>query len=68
MLSDDEILRRLKAVRHSPVTERLARRSVSVRQIAGDAKVAREHLYRIIRGERPITADLRDKLSHVLEM
>ena len=66
MLSDTEIMRRLKAVRYSSRLERNARRAISMNGIATKAGISREHLHRIVSGQRSLTAKGRDILSQVL--
>ena len=66
MLSDEEIVRGLKAVRHSCQTERLAKRIPSMKALAASIGVSREYLYQVLRGERELTFNLRAKLSEFL--
>ena len=49
ILSDHEIIRRLRTVRHSSQDERNARRAPSINAIATRAGLTREAVYRIIR-------------------
>lgn len=66
MLSDTEIMRRLKAVRYSSRLERNARRAISMNGIATKAGISREYLHMIVSGQRPLTARGRVILSQVL--
>ena len=65
MLSDKEIIQRLKAVRYSSSSERYARRATSINGIAKAAGISREYLFRLLKGE-PIGSPAREKLSLVL--
>jgi hypothetical protein len=65
MLSDAEIIRRLRTIRHSPSRERYARRAPSINGIAKAAGISREYLFRLLKGE-PIGSPAREKLSLVL--
>jgi DNA-binding phage protein len=67
MLSDNEILRRLRAIRFSPRSERLARRATSMRGIALEAGIAREHIHKVASGKYPLRAPTKAALSAVLE-
>jgi hypothetical protein len=49
MLSDAEIIRRLRAIRFSPMPERFARRLPSINALHKATDISRVHLYRIIR-------------------
>jgi hypothetical protein len=62
MLSDEEIIRQLKAVRHSDVTERNARRAPSMNAISERVGVSLNYLYRLCKGE-PLGRYTRQKLS-----
>jgi hypothetical protein len=62
MLTDDEIRRRLREIRFSPVADRYARRAPSMNGIAKAAGVARENLHRIVNGAT-IWPGQREKLS-----
>lgn len=63
MLSDAEILRRLRAIRFSPRAERLARRAVSMRGIALDTGLSREFLHRVAAGQKRLGKASRTALS-----
>jgi hypothetical protein len=65
MLSDEEIVRRLRIIRHSPQADRYARRATSMNGIAQAADVAREYLYSIVNGE-PFGQRTRLALSRIL--
>lgn len=65
MLSDDEIRRRLRAIRHSSRHERNARRAPSINATAAAAGLSRETLYCIARDE-PIGQRARRELTRVL--
>ena len=67
-LTDAEIIRGLKAVRHSCQTERLAKRIPSMKALAASVGVSREYLYQVLRGERELTFNLRAKLSEFLSV
>lgn len=66
MLSDAEILRRLREIRHSSRTERYARRAVSMNAIAQSADLSRCHLHDIAAGRRPLGPISRHALSQAL--
>jgi hypothetical protein len=51
-LSDEEIVRRLRTIRHSPRQERMGRRVPSLRSIARVSGVSHITIYRIIRTGR----------------
>jgi hypothetical protein len=67
MLSDAEIIRRLRIIRHSSTFERNARRAPSINGTANAAGVSREYLHQIING-KPIGRYARPKLSRVLDL
>jgi Zn ribbon nucleic-acid-binding protein len=46
-LTDEEIVRRIRIVRHTPQEERLAHRAPSLQSIAQAAGIARKRLYEI---------------------
>lgn len=48
-MTDEEIFRRLRAIRFSPVTERNARRAPSINALAKQAGLSREVVYEVIR-------------------
>ena len=66
MLSDDEILRRLKTIRHSPSFERNARRATSMNGIATASGLSREYLHRLANGSERLGPRAREALSRVL--
>lgn len=66
MLSDDEILRRLKAVRNSPQHERNARRILSINSISQRTGINRTYIHNIIAGSAKIGPANRRKFSDVL--
>lgn len=49
MLSDAEIVRRLKALRYSPQGERYARRAPTLNSVTEASGLTRVHVYNIIR-------------------
>jgi hypothetical protein len=66
MLSDQEIVRRLKAIRFSTRSERQARRAPSINAIAKQAGLARPYLFEIISTGR-LGSTARAKLNRVFE-
>lgn len=66
MLSDEEIIRRLKLVRHSSRVERNARRILSMNRIAEQTGLSRKHLYALCNGTDPITPNVRRRLSDIM--
>jgi hypothetical protein len=64
-MTDEQVLRRLRAIRFSPARERNARRSLSINAIAKRAGLARPYLFEIISTGR-IGSIARDKLIPVL--
>jgi hypothetical protein len=65
MLSDEDIVRKLRIICHSSRSERYARRATSINGIALAAGLNRRQLYRIVNGE-PIGDRARVGLSRVL--
>lgn len=65
MLSDQEILRRLRAVRFSPASERNARRAPSINALAKQADLARKTIYQIAT-TGCLTDNLRGRLTLAL--
>ena len=66
MLSDNEILRRLRAVRFSSQFERCARRATSLRGIAIESGLTREYLHLLSAGKRRLGERARVALSDTL--
>lgn len=64
-LSDEEIIRRLRVIRHSSRSARYGRHILSMNAIAVAAGLARERLHRVVNGE-PIGRKYRTELSRVL--
>ena len=65
MLSDAEIVRRLRAIRQTPASERYGRRSISINATAKAVGVSRMQVYRYIKGET-IGRRVRQELSRFL--
>jgi hypothetical protein len=65
MLSDQEIIRRLKTLRYSPQGERCARRAPTLNQVTETAGLSRAHIYTIIRSGS-LGAEARLKLNKAL--
>jgi hypothetical protein len=65
MLSDDEIVRRLREIRFSPSAHRNGRRAASINAAATVAGLSRMQVYRVIHGE-PLGARARAGLSEFL--
>ena len=65
MLSEQEIIRQLRAIRFSSRHERNARRAPSMHGIAQATGISRMHIYRVAVGGK-ITPRMRQELSHVL--
>ena len=65
ILTDDEIVRRLKLIRYSPAAARLGRKATSINALAKAAGLTREHLHRVANG-LPIGPRTRQELSRVL--
>lgn len=63
MLSDNEILRRLKAIRFSSRTERAARRATSIRGLAIETGLSREFLHRAAMGKKNLGKASKEALS-----
>ena len=66
LLSDHEIIRRLRMIRYSSRHERQARRITSLRSIATASGIQIDYLYRVLSGQRHLTDRLRQHLSLVL--
>lgn len=66
MLSDDEILRRLRAIRHSPTRERYARRVVGINTVAVVAGIHRVQVHHIASGASRLGRRSRIGLSKAL--
>ena len=66
MLTDYEIMRRLRMIRYSPRSERQARRAPTLNAIATASQVRSDHLYRLLTGQYRLTDRLRQRLSHAL--
>jgi hypothetical protein len=67
MLSDQEILRRLRTIRFSSDTERNARRSPSLNAVITASGLGRTFVYRIIREGKGLGPRSRARLSEALE-
>ena len=65
MLSDAEIVRRLRIIKHSPQHDRCARRTPSLNAIANAVSITRMQIYRIIRGD-PLGPRSRSELNRVM--
>jgi len=65
MLSDDEITRQIKEVRHSSRTDRNASRILSINHIAQATGLSREIIYQVARGAK-LTGRVRQKLAEFL--
>src|ERR1700690_386208 len=66
MLSDEEIIRRLRAIRMSPHLERSARRAPSLNGVIRASGISKDRVYRICRGEAGLGPKSRKALQ-VLE-
>ena len=66
MLSDAEIVRRLRAIRLSPASERYARRAPSMNGIAVAAGINRVHVHDIASGKARLGRRSRECLSRAL--
>lgn len=66
MLSDAEILRRLRIIRHSPQHLRNARKAPSINGLATAANLARCHLHDLEAGRRNLGPVSRTSLSQAL--
>ena len=66
MLSDAEIVRRLRAIRLSPASERYARRAPSMSGIAVAAGINRQHVHDIASGKARLARRSREGLSRAL--
>jgi hypothetical protein len=66
MLSDAEIIRRLRVIRQSLKNERYARRIQSVNAVAVQAGLNRTYVHALIAGTRNLGPQTRGKLSVVL--
>lgn len=66
MLSDEEIIRCLKLVRHSSIRERQGRRLLSMSRVAREAGLNRTYVLAIVAGTKPLTPFAKRKLSPVL--
>jgi hypothetical protein len=63
MLTDDEILRRLRTIKATSHLDRCARLSPSLNQIASLSGLTRRHLYYLLDGTRKLGPTARSKLS-----
>ncbi len=66
MLSDAEIVRRLRIIRHSPQHLRNARKAPSINGLATAANLARCHLHDLAAGRRNLGSLSRAALSQAL--
>jgi hypothetical protein len=67
MLPRDEILRRLKLVRHSSYADRIRKRSLTITELAQSVGCSREYLHQIISGKASIGPQTRAALSDYFE-
>jgi hypothetical protein len=67
MLPRDEVLRRLKLVRHSSYDDRVRNIAPTISDIARSIGVSREHLHQISSGKTPLGPCTRAKLSDYFE-
>jgi hypothetical protein len=66
MLTDDEILRRLRTIKATSHLDRCARLLPSINQVAAASGVCKQHLYLVINGTAKIGPRSRPKLSKAL--
>ena len=67
MLSDEEIVRRLRAIRLSPRIERYARRAPSMNALATASGLTREHSHKLTSGTKGLGPLSRERLSAAFE-
>lgn len=67
LLSDAEIVRRLRMIRHTPAAARQGRTTRSLTSIARDAGFSPEHVFRLTNGYR-LGPRARIELSRVLSL
>ena len=67
MLSRDEVLRRLKVVRHSSYADRINRKSLTMSEIARATGIARGYLHEVASEKTPIGPTTKAKLSDFFE-
>jgi hypothetical protein len=65
-LPDEDILRRLRTIRHSSKHERNARRALSINAVATASGLCREYLHRLANGSERLGPRSRRELSRVL--
>ena len=65
MLSDQAILKHLRAIRYSPSIERNARRALSINGLATQAGLSRCHLHDIAAGRRPLGPIVKQRLANL---
>ncbi len=65
MLSDDEIVRRLRVIRHSPTHYRNGHQAPSINALSALSSLSRKQIYRICQGE-PLGPRSRAELSQAL--
>lgn len=66
MLSDQEIIRRLRAIKFSPTMDRYARRAPSLSAIIRAADLTKQQVYAIIAGREGLGPKSRSRLQQVL--
>jgi hypothetical protein len=67
MLSDEEIVRRLREIRLSPRRERYARRAPSMNALAVETGITREHIHKLTSGTKGLGPLSRIRLSAAFE-
>jgi hypothetical protein len=63
IMTDEEIVRRLKTVKHSSQFERLAKRLPSINSIANETGFTTRWIYLVIAGDRPLTKASRNRFG-----
>jgi hypothetical protein len=66
-MTDEEIIRALKAIRHSSISDRVAGRSRSISDVAKASGICNMHIYCIIKGSYRLGPKSRAALSCALE-
>jgi transcriptional regulator with XRE-family HTH domain len=66
-MTDEEILRPLKAVRHSSYADRIRKRSLTMSDVARETGISRETLHKIASGKLPIGPSTRAALRTYFE-
>jgi hypothetical protein len=67
MLPRDEVLKRLKLVRHSSYADRINGKSITMSEIARQTGIARGYLHEIASEKTPIGPTVRAKLSEFFD-